>query len=277
MPDTPLETVMWDRKNRKILSDLTMGMKRLHGTFVALAGRLQAVHSQVETQKELYMNIRKYLLHDTSNPFEKLEKTPAVHVVNVPAFALSPPKVASGPTPFSNMAIMSMNATPPQQPSGQPPAYPGSFSSQPGTGRFLWQASPPKHAFRVPHLALEENRIWEDIDFCLLLYEGFGSVGFGASGGTQTSNTTLFGSSSFNQSFNSSFQLQKPPSGTKRGKMWLIYHSYFNYQALCGNKWFLLKTSLAWSVFWISGQTITIVLFAISKEKWLITEDNLAM
>ncbi|ENN82635.1 hypothetical protein YQE_00991, partial [Dendroctonus ponderosae] len=117
--------------------DLSMGMKRLHETFVALAGRLQAVHSQVETQKELYMNIRKHLLQDTSNPFEKLENAPAVHMANSNAFALSPPKVASGPTPFSNMAVISVSASPPQQPSGQPPAYPGSFSSQPGTGRFF--------------------------------------------------------------------------------------------------------------------------------------------
>ncbi|KAH1026697.1 hypothetical protein HUJ05_000327 [Dendroctonus ponderosae] len=115
--------------------DLSMGMKRLHETFVALAGRLQAVHSQVETQKELYMNIRKHLLQDTSNPFEKLENAPAVHMANSNAFALSPPKVASGPTPFSNMAVISVSASPPQQPSGQPPAYPGSFSSQPGTVR----------------------------------------------------------------------------------------------------------------------------------------------
>lgn len=82
-------------------------MRRLHETFVALAGRLQAVHSQVESQKETYLNIRKQIYNDHTNPFEKLAKInheSVNHAMNASRI-YSPPKVATGPTPFTNLPL----------------------------------------------------------------------------------------------------------------------------------------------------------------------------
>ncbi|XP_049825348.1 nuclear pore complex protein Nup58 isoform X2 [Aethina tumida] len=82
--------------------DITLGMKRLHETFVALAGRLQSVHGQVESQKESYYNLRRHVYNDTTNPFSKLNVTNDEHKNIV---VRSPPKVATGPTPFSNLSL----------------------------------------------------------------------------------------------------------------------------------------------------------------------------
>lgn len=82
-------------------------MRRLHETFVALAGRLQSVHSQVESQKETYLNIRKQIYFDHTNPFEKLAKTNNDAIIRSmdAAKIYSPPKVATGPTPFLNLPL----------------------------------------------------------------------------------------------------------------------------------------------------------------------------
>lgn len=81
-------------------------MRRLHETFVALAGRLQSVHSQVESQKETYLNIRKQIYNDHTNPFEKLAsaQNTTVNQINVSKI-YSPPKVGTGPTPFTNLPL----------------------------------------------------------------------------------------------------------------------------------------------------------------------------
>lgn len=85
-------------------------MRRLHETFVALAGRLQSVHNQVESQKDTYLNIRRHLYSDLSNPFEKINKTAEVNVGNInSALIYSPPKVATGPTPFNQMSLLNGN------------------------------------------------------------------------------------------------------------------------------------------------------------------------
>lgn len=56
-------------------NDLSLGLRRLHDTFVALAGRLQSIHSQVEYHKEQYLNYRRFMLRDESetvtNVFER--------------------------------------------------------------------------------------------------------------------------------------------------------------------------------------------------------------
>ncbi|XP_044747808.1 nuclear pore complex protein Nup58 [Coccinella septempunctata] len=159
--------------------DLSLGMKRLHDTFVALAGRLQSVHTQVESQKELFINLRKQLANDFSNPFELLDKKLNSNQA-VPTVTRSPPKIACGPTPFnqimtSNFPIMS------QQNVG---------ASYPGMGNTT----------------------------------GFGSASvpgfFGNTSSLNQTNTNLQNTTfSFqNSSLGSNFQLQKPPTGNKRGK-----------------------------------------------------------
>lgn len=109
-------------------------MRRLHETFVALAGRLQSVHTQVESQKETYQNIRKHLLQDTSNPFD---------TTNIPKFQMmnmqnnlvtSPPKVATGPTPFNNLAFG--NTTLGSQQNMSPQTYTNTGSNT-GTGKLI--------------------------------------------------------------------------------------------------------------------------------------------
>jgi len=83
-------------------SELTLTMRRLHDSFIALAGRLQTVHNLVETQKEQYLNLRKYFLKDSTNVFEEqAKKSPSGGVKPV----VTGVKIAPGPTPFSGNQI----------------------------------------------------------------------------------------------------------------------------------------------------------------------------
>ncbi|XP_028166054.1 probable nucleoporin Nup58 isoform X5 [Ostrinia furnacalis] len=50
--------------------ELTLGIRRMHESLVALAGRLQAVHAQVEAQKLQYLNLRKYILKEPAAAFD---------------------------------------------------------------------------------------------------------------------------------------------------------------------------------------------------------------
>ncbi|XP_026667962.1 nucleoporin p58/p45 isoform X2 [Ceratina calcarata] len=74
--------------------ELTMAMNKLHESLVAVAGKLQGVHSKVQQQKEQYLNFRKYVLKDNTNVFDDIKsdgKTSRSSML----------KVTSGPTPFS--------------------------------------------------------------------------------------------------------------------------------------------------------------------------------
>lgn len=108
-----------------------MGMRKLHDTFVALAGRLQSVHTQVESQKEQYLNLRRYILKDPTNIFLK---PPAKEVKTVdsmqPSFTSN---VVSGPTPFSSIGSqgVSLMTAPQPLPTKPPPAYPSNLSKSP--------------------------------------------------------------------------------------------------------------------------------------------------
>lgn len=105
-----------------------MGMKKLHETFVALAGRLQSVHTQVESQKEQYLNLRKYILKDPTNIFQKPIKDNLKSIESSLLQSFNNNSV-SGPTPFSSIGNPGISMMmPPQQidnTTKPPPAYPG--------------------------------------------------------------------------------------------------------------------------------------------------------
>ncbi|XP_060806273.1 nuclear pore complex protein Nup58 isoform X2 [Amyelois transitella] len=141
--------------------ELTLGIRRMHESLVALAGRLQTVHSQVEAQKEQYLNLRKYVLKDPSNVFEtrsystsldqilkdaesSKKKTKTSHFgqssdVSYGSAVLSDPRAAlgniqqlAGPTPFNYVAntISTFPTADTSGPGWQPAAAPAPPSFQ---------------------------------------------------------------------------------------------------------------------------------------------------
>lgn len=110
-------------------SELSVGMRRLHDTFVALAGRLQSVHSQVESQKEQYLNLRKYILKDPTDIFIQPPIKEPVLVSNVSNIK---GHLISGPTPFSTIGTANIPVMPTAQqvPNKPPPAYPATSISE---------------------------------------------------------------------------------------------------------------------------------------------------
>lgn len=69
-------------------------MSKIHESLVAVAGRLQGVHTKVQQQKEQYLNFRKYVLKDSTNVFEDISK------INGKSGRSSIGRITSGPTPF---------------------------------------------------------------------------------------------------------------------------------------------------------------------------------
>lgn len=77
--------------------DLKRGLQQIHESFIALAGRLQETHTKVDTQKEQYLNLRKFILRDTTNVFEiEQEKDAATSNTS---------KVQYGPNPFTSSML----------------------------------------------------------------------------------------------------------------------------------------------------------------------------
>ncbi|XP_061717051.1 nuclear pore complex protein Nup58-like [Cydia pomonella] len=105
--------------------ELNLGIRRMHESLVALAGRLQAVHTQVEAQKEQYLNLRKYVLKDSTDVFNSVSASHSLDQIlrdaegtrkktksglndSLGRAVLSDPRAAlgsiaqlAGPTPFS--------------------------------------------------------------------------------------------------------------------------------------------------------------------------------
>ena len=77
-----------------------MAMGKLHESLVAVAGRLQGVHSKVQQQKEQYLNFRKYVLKDSTNVFEDIKLDSKASKSNVGL-------ITSGPTPFAPGTLLS--------------------------------------------------------------------------------------------------------------------------------------------------------------------------
>lgn len=142
--------------------DLKRGLKQIHESFFALAGRLQETHLKVEAAKDQYLNLRRYLLRDKTNVFEEAENV--TENTNLS-------KVSSGPTPFSTLTSNNLGSKIPNQNS----SYIQNSTNQ--------------------------------------------TSGFGISNQTTAiGNSSLFGSSFGYADNSNSFNLQKPPIGTKRNK-----------------------------------------------------------
>lgn len=162
--------------------ELTMAMGKLHESLVAVAGRLQGVHTKVQQQKEQYLNFRKYVLKDSSNVFEDIK---LVSKVNKSNFM----KMTSGPTPFA-------------------PGYKSFLSS---SGLNLCQSS---------NCGTINPLVWGNITPTPTI----SNFSMGTSMNPPTSSLTfnapvnLTAPLSSTTDCNSSFQLQKPPLGNKRGK-----------------------------------------------------------
>ncbi|PNF35765.1 hypothetical protein B7P43_G12235 [Cryptotermes secundus] len=162
--------------------ELALAMKRLHDSFVALAGRLQTVHNSVETQKEQYLNLRKYFLKDSTNVFEESAKKSAGGVIK----PNNGTNVSPGPTPFSVLGS--------QHGFGLLPTNTTETKSTFTSGNPLGWYGGQQHPSQFP------TNLSGNI---------FSSGGF--SGGLNTLPTPQ-------PVDNQSFQLQKPPPGNKRGK-----------------------------------------------------------
>ncbi|XP_034191586.2 nuclear pore complex protein Nup58 isoform X2 [Osmia lignaria lignaria] len=160
--------------------ELTMAMNKLHESLVAVAGKLQGVHSKVQQQKEQYLNFRKYVLKDNKNVFEDIKSDGKIlHSIG---------RITSGPTPFGpgNKSFLSSTALSSNRPGSyetrNPLVWGNTISTSSATNITLGSSLKP------PTASLTFNT---------------------PSNLTAPLPTTDSGSS---------FQLQKPPIGNKRGK-----------------------------------------------------------
>ncbi|KAL0879317.1 hypothetical protein ABMA27_003096 [Loxostege sticticalis] len=156
--------------------ELTLGIRRMHESLVALAGRLQAVHAQVQAQKEQYLNLRKYILKEPADVFDaphtdtsldqilkdadgsrKKTKT-GVSDVSYASAVLSDPRAAlgnisqlAGPTPFTYLgSTMSPYPASESGPGWQPTPTPALNTSLGiGMNSSLPVAASPAGAFQL--------------------------------------------------------------------------------------------------------------------------------
>ncbi|XP_075418931.1 nucleoporin p58/p45 isoform X1 [Tenrec ecaudatus] len=213
--------------------DLSMAMQKIYQTFVALAAQLQSIHENVKVLKEQYLGYRKMFLGDAVDVFEA-RRAEAKKWQN-------PPRVTTGPTPFSSMpnaaaVAMAATLTQQQQPAtGPQPSLGVSFGTPFGSG-----------------IGLQPSGLGSSSLGGFGTSSGFGSsttgastFGFGTTNKPSGSLSAGFGSSS-TSGFNFSnpgitasagltfgvsnpasagfgtggqlLQLKKPPAGNKRGK-----------------------------------------------------------
>uniref|UniRef100_A0A8C5LWM1 Nucleoporin 58 n=1 Tax=Leptobrachium leishanense TaxID=445787 RepID=A0A8C5LWM1_9ANUR len=183
--------------------DMSTAMLKLYQSFVALAAQLQSVHENVKMLKEQYLSYRKTYLGDSTDVFEarRLEAKKWQSL----------PRIATGPTPFSNIpnaAAVAMAATLTQQ-------------QQPATG--------PRPTLGVGF----GTPFGSAMNTAMQQPSGLGSSSLGGFGGSSTSGFN-FSNPGINASAGLTFgvsnpsssgfgtgqllQLKKPPAGNKRGK-----------------------------------------------------------
>ncbi|XP_011297601.1 probable nucleoporin Nup58 isoform X1 [Fopius arisanus] len=161
--------------------ELTMAMKKIHESLVAVAGKLQGVHAKVQQQKEQYLNLRKYILKDSTNVFEEMKP-------NGKTSRHSIGRVTSGPTPFGpgNKSFLSSTTIN----SGRQPSY---GSANP----LAWGNATPVPSATNMTMNATMKPPTASLNF---------NPPLNLTAPLSTSETS------------SSFQLQKPPVGNKRGK-----------------------------------------------------------
>ncbi|XP_014613617.1 PREDICTED: nucleoporin p58/p45-like isoform X1 [Polistes canadensis] len=161
--------------------ELTMAMSKLHESLVAVAGKLQGVHSKVQQQKEQYLNFRKYVLKDNTNVFDDIK-------TNDKSFGNTMGRITSGPTPFGpgNRSFISSTALNSTQAAGLD-----------ARNSLVWGNTTP-----VP------SAISTTID--TPVKPPTASLNFNTPTNLTAPLSTI--------ESNANFQLQKPPIGNKRGK-----------------------------------------------------------
>eukprot|EP00058_Branchiostoma_floridae_P026254 XP_002611744.1 hypothetical protein BRAFLDRAFT_128724 [Branchiostoma floridae] len=220
---------------------LSSVLRRLHETFVALAGNLHGIHEAVKTQKEQYLVYRKVFLGDTTDVFEARRKSQSA------SSRSKPPPVTVGPSPFTGMTnaaavamATALNAQ--QQPTaGAPPTLGLNTTGIGGLGT--------TGAFGTGATGLGTTGLGTTGLGTVTAF-GTGTTGFGTGTGTTSFGTSapqfgtpfgattttkpatgaatpfpsgvglLFGTSASGATAaaNKPFQLQKPPAGNKKGK-----------------------------------------------------------
>ncbi|ELT88154.1 hypothetical protein CAPTEDRAFT_183870 [Capitella teleta] len=203
--------------------ELSLLLRKLHESFMALAAHLQVVHESVKNQKDHFLNYRQIFHGDSTDVFEQRRKHSAASIKSTGT-------AATGPTPFSGVTnqVASAMATALNQPQQQqaPNVY-GAFGNRATNTTGLFGAGTGASGFGTTFKPATT---------------GFGSstIGFGSSSaGTGKALSTGFpfapnsAAASFNapataggfanNSFgqntpNQAFQLSKPPVGNKRGK-----------------------------------------------------------
>jgi len=211
-------------------------IQQIQDSFMEIAGQLQIVHEKVQTQKEHYLNYRKFILDDDSDVFatggSKASKGTAR--ARTTLATAGPPPFGSTFAQKSTMASIFAALQATQTPANNQPQAPGAATSV--AAPLPFSAPTGLNPTAPPTLSLGATK---PTDPWGKSSSAFGTVGFGAVGGTSALNSTStgFGTAALSQtSFNSAgtlfgaspnqtglfapapLTLAKPPAGNKRGK-----------------------------------------------------------
>ncbi|XP_059484793.1 nuclear pore complex protein Nup58 isoform X2 [Neocloeon triangulifer] len=106
--------------------ELVQTVKRLHEIFIAVASKLQQVHSNIEQKKEQYAILRQQITHDSTDVFQQLQRSKQSSHAGVSQFQ-------TGPSLFSNVQSSANIVAPVPAPSRQ------SFTPNLGFGLSSWK------------------------------------------------------------------------------------------------------------------------------------------
>jgi nucleoporin p58/p45 len=126
--------------------DLKRGLQQIHESFIALAGRLQEAHTKVETQKTQYLELRKFILRDTTNVFEVEQESTDKKLTS---------RIQYGPNAFSSnangahnlLSLAAFQRGSQQHQQQQQQQQPFSLNPQPAAQQNLFGSSAPSSSF----------------------------------------------------------------------------------------------------------------------------------